>query len=92
MLLVAGLTLWLPYIFIGRVMFLYHYFPVLPFIMLSIVALFYDLVEKTKKEWIIPLYSLIIIVIFCIYYPAISGNITSNNYLEQLKLFSTWYF
>ena len=92
MLLVAGLTLWLPYIFIGRVMFLYHYFPVLPFIMLSIVTLFYNLVEKTKKEWIIPLYSLIIIVIFCIYYPAISGNITSNNYLEQLKLFSTWYF
>lgn len=90
--LVPILSMWLPYVFIGRVMFLYHYFPVLPFIMLAIVTLFYDIVEKTKKDWLILIYLSIIILVFILYYPAISGNITSNDYLDKLKLLKSWYF
>lgn len=91
-LLIAMLSMWLPYIFIGRVMFLYHYFPVLPFLMLGIVMLFYDLAEKTKKDLPMLIYLIIVIAIFAVYYPAISGKVMNNNYLEQLKIFSTWYF
>lgn len=89
---IAILSLFLPYIFIGRVMFLYHYFPVLPFVMLGIVKLFNDLVEKTKKDYYIYIYLIIVMITFIIYYPAISGIITNNNYLENLKLLSSWYF
>ncbi len=90
--LIAIISMWLPYLLIGRVMFLYHYFPVLPFIMLAISTLFYDIVEKTKQDWLLFLYLVIVILIFILYYPAISGNITSNNYLDKLKLFKSWYF
>lgn len=90
--IIAVLSMWIPYIFIGRIMFLYHYFPVLPFIMLAIVTLFHDINEKLKKDFVMIIYIIIVISLFIIYYPAISGIVTSNNYLEQLKLFSSWYF
>ena len=89
---VAVLSMWMPYMLIGRVMFLYHYFPVLPFIMLAIATLFHDISEKFKQDFLMYIYLIIVIGIFIIYYPAISGIITSNNYLEQLKLLSSWYF
>lgn len=85
-------SLWLPYIFIGRVMFLYHYFPVLPFIILSIVLMFKDIVEKYKSNLFIYIYLLIVISFFTLYYPVISGKAISNNHIEKLKLFSSWYF
>lgn len=85
-------SLWLPYILIGRVMFLYHYFPVLPFIILSIVLMFKDIVEKYKSNLFIYIYLLIVILFFTLYYPVISGKAISNNHIEKLKLFSSWYF
>lgn len=90
--IVAVFSMWLPYAFIGRVMFLYHYFPVLPFIMLAITTLFNDITERFKKNYLMPIYLIIVISIFILYYPAISGIVTNNNYLEQLKLLPSWYF
>lgn len=91
-LLIMIFSLWLPYIFIGRVMFLYHYFPVLPFIILSIVLMFKDVTERYKINFIIPIYLLLVLAFFITYYPVISGKAVSNNYIENLKLFKSWYF
>lgn len=91
-LLVVILSLWLPYSIIGRVMFLYHYFPVVPVLTLSIVLMFKDLVEKTKMNIILPIYLVLALTFFIIYYPVISGTAVDNNYIERLKLFDSWYF
>lgn len=91
-LLIMIFSLWLPYIFIGRIMFLYHYFSVLPFIMLSIVLMFKDITEKYRINFIIPIYLLLVLAFFITYYPVISGKAVSNNYIENLRLFSSWYF
>jgi dolichyl-phosphate-mannose--protein O-mannosyl transferase len=91
-LLIVILSLWLPYLFIGRVMFLYHYFPVLPFLMLSIVNMFRDIEEKFKKNFIISIYLLLALSFFIIYYPVTSGYPVSNTYIEKLRLFDSWYF
>jgi dolichyl-phosphate-mannose--protein O-mannosyl transferase len=91
-LLTTVLSLWLPYAFIGRVMFLYHYFPVTPFMMLMIVYMLKDLTEKTKKDLFIPIYLCLVLIFFIIYYPVAAGIPVSNNYIESLKLFSSWYF
>ena len=91
-LLITVLSLWLPYIFIGRVMFLYHYFPVVPFITLSVVKLLKDIEEKTKKTFIVPIYLTIVIGFFIIYYPVISGIPVSKHYIDSLKLLESWYF
>lgn len=91
-LLLVILSLWLPYIFIGRVMFLYHYFPVMPFIILSIVLLFKDIIERFKIDFIIPIYLIAALSFFIIYYLVISGKEVDNNYIEKLELFESWYF
>lgn len=89
---VSMLSLWLPYVFIGRVMFLYHYFPVLPFMMLGIVNLFKSIEEKYKLKYLIPLYMIFVIAFFIIYYPVISGIETPVSYIEKLRIFDSWTF
>ncbi len=91
-LLITILSLWLPYTIIGRVMFIYHYFPVLPFLILGIVLMFKDLVEKFKIGLIMPIYIFVVMAFFIIYYPVISGTPIDNSYIEKLRLFSSWYF
>ena len=91
-LVIMFLSLWLPYVFIGRVMFLYHYFPALLFIMLCIVNLLKDINEKTKFKFIIPVFLVLSLAFFIIYYPVVSGIPTSRDYIDRLELFSSWTF
>lgn len=92
LLLIMIFCLWIPYAFIGRVMFIYHFFPVLPPLILSIVLMLKDISLKTKKEIIIPCYLIIVLTFFVIYYPVISGTAVDNEYIEKLRLFDSWYF
>ena len=91
-LLVLILSLWLPYVFIGRIMYMYHYFPVLPFMMLAITGLFKHIDEKYKLTYLIPIYLTFVIAFFIIYYPVITGNVVSIDYLKKIELFKSWYF
>ena len=91
-LLVLILSLWLPYVFIGRIMYMYHYFPVLPFMMLAITGLFKHIDEKYKLTYLIPIYLIFVIAFFIIYYPVITGNVVSIDYLKKIDLFKSWYF
>ena len=79
------LSLWLPYVFIGRIMFMYHYFPVLPFMMLSIVVLIKDIEEKIKFKKIYLIYILLIISVFVYFYPVVSGMVVSEKYIEFIQ-------
>ena len=89
-LLIACLSLWLPYMFIGRIMFLYHFFPVLPFLYLAIVNLFYQINKNNKFDLFITLYLMICLIVFIIYYPVSSGIPISDKYIEKTKILSTW--
>lgn len=91
-LVIMFLSLWLPYIFIGRVMFLYHYFPALLFIMLCLVNLLKDIYENTKFKFIIPIFLILSLSFFIIYYPVITGVPTSKEYIDRLELFNSWIF
>lgn len=86
------LCTWLPYLFIGRAMFLYHFFPTLPFLMLAVVAFIKFISEKLKNNSFMVFYIAVVILLFTYFYPAVSGVPTSNEYLETLRWFSTWYF
>ncbi len=88
--LVMILATWLPYAFIGRIMFMYHYFITLPFIMLALVALIKELNEGTKNNWVLISYIILIIVGFGIFYPVTSGMEVSTSYIEWTKWFKTW--
>ena len=68
--IIAYLSLWLPYAFIQRPMFLYHYLPASGFAILATVGLFYEL-PKTRK--IIPFLLLMILLVFIVSYPRYAG-------------------
>lgn len=89
-LIIAIVSMLVPYMKINRLMFLYHYFPILPFAMLAIVAFMSWLCEKIKSN--IPIYILvaIIVITFIIFYPVYSGYPTSDEYLQSLKWLPTW--
>ena len=86
------LSLWLPYSFIGRCMFLYHYFPVLPFLFLTVVYLLKDITEGFHLKYLIPIYVTLAFIFFVIYYPVTSGLPTKMTYIDKLQLFESWHF
>jgi len=90
--IVMALSLWLPYAFIGRVMFLYHYFPVIPFLMLAITALIKTISEKLKNVWFAVIYIAIVIIVFAWFYPVASGAIMPETYIDSLQWLSSWVF
>ena len=89
-LLIGALSLWLPYMFIGRAMFIYHYFPVLPFMYLAITNLFYQINKRNKYDLFLILYMMICLLVFIIYYPVSSGVPVNDKYIEKTKILSTW--
>lgn len=86
------LATWLPFAFIGRIMFLYHFFPTLAFYILTIVAFIKMLNDQTKYNAILIAYILIVIAVFMIFYPVTSGMTVSKEYVESIKWLKTWTF
>ncbi len=86
------LCLWLPYAFIGRCMFLYHYFPVIPFLMLAIVEFLKMLKEKLKSKWVVLIYLGIVILFFIFFYPVASGYPMPETYIDSLQWLKSWIF
>ena len=91
-LVIAFLCLFFPYLVIGRCMFLYHYYPALPFVMLALTKLVKDLVEKTKIYMIIPIFLCIVIVCFIYFLPVTSGTPISEKKIESMRWLPDWYF
>jgi len=90
--IVAILTGLIPYLSISRIMFMYHYFPILPFMMLSIVMLIKGIEEKIKFKKIYLIYILIIISVFIYFYPVVSGMTVSKEYVEATQWLDSWYY
>lgn len=78
------------YVGIDRIMFLYHYFPVLPFVMLTIVAFIKWICDKTKHDFLIYIFVAVIIIVFIQFYPIYSGLPTSAKYIKDLQWLKTW--
>ena len=90
--LIFILVTFIPYVFIGRLMFMYHFFITIPFVMLAIVAFIKWLTEKTKSDKIYYGYIALIIIMFIIFYPVVSAVPISRDYIDSLKWLPKWYF
>ncbi|NLN04767.1 MAG: phospholipid carrier-dependent glycosyltransferase, partial [Clostridiaceae bacterium] len=82
-----------PWILVTRVAFIYHYFTAVPFMILMIVYAIKNLLEdgiiKKSTVW---LYLGVVLVLFVMYYPVLTGLEVKRTYVEMLKIFSTWVF
>lgn len=88
----AFACMFFPYLVIGRCMFLYHYFPVLSFVMLMLVYGLKMITEKTKSIWIIPIFLGITLLLFLLFYPVVSGYPVSESWIKHLQWLPEWYF
>lgn len=101
------LSVYLPWVLVPRLTFIYHYFTAVPFIVIALVGVFSRLestplgskeilqIESVKfsvAKVFTGVFTAACIILFCIYFPVISGAPTSKSYSDALRLFSTWYF
>jgi dolichyl-phosphate-mannose--protein O-mannosyl transferase len=86
------LALYLPYAFIPRIMFLYHYFPIVPFMILALVRLIQDVNEPAQKSCIVNIYKMIAVVSFIFFYPIYSGMRIPVDYAVLTRWLPVWQF
>ncbi|SFF32158.1 Mannosyltransferase related to Gpi18 [Paenibacillus catalpae] len=91
---IAYLSQYLPWMLVPRLTFLYHYFAMVPFMILAIVYIFTRIEEgRENKRWIRWVYAGIAVVLFIMYYPVISGMEVSKDYVMiALRHFDSWVF
>ncbi|MBE6719004.1 MAG: phospholipid carrier-dependent glycosyltransferase [Ruminococcaceae bacterium] len=89
---IGFLSQFLPWVLISRSTFIYHYFASVPFIVLALVYVLKMISDKYKKGRIVTIVVLAIaFVLFCMFYPVISGSVTSRSYvMNVLKWFESW--
>ncbi|MFC4779369.1 glycosyltransferase family 39 protein [Paenibacillus sp. GCM10023252] len=91
---IAFLSQYLPWMLVPRLTFIYHYFAMVPFLILSIVYLFS--VWEAKQPAVRRLRMVYIgsaVLLFLLFYPVLSGMIVSEDYVEaMLRWFSSWVF
>ncbi len=89
----GALFQYIPWMVVRRMAFIYHYFSVVPFLIIVIVYLikvFMELGGNTKK--IVYIYLALTAIIFIMYFPILSGMIVPRWYASMLQLFPGWSF
>ena len=89
---VALISQYIPWMGISRSAFIYHFFPMVPFLILSIVYVLKRLTEKgVNRRWIYG-YLALAGVLFVLFYPAVSGLVVPKAYIDWLRWFPSWVF
>jgi dolichyl-phosphate-mannose-protein mannosyltransferase len=92
--LVGFFSLYLPWVLVSRATFIYHYFPALPLLYLMIAAVLEPLwrMEKPGRAIIYGLAG-VALLLWIMFYPALSGLAAPEKYLQALRWFSKdWLF
>ena len=90
---VALLCQFFPWIFITRSTFIYHYFSIVPFMILCIVYVINHLLENgIIPKWTVYTFLALVALLFVIYYPALSGVEVPSGYIPRLNIFTSWGF
>lgn len=86
-----------PWVFVVRTTYIYHYFPCVPFTVLmlgySILTIWEDVKEKNRKKVMTAafIYAGIAVVLFAMFYPVLSGHPCNYDYAKNfLKWFDSW--
>ncbi len=92
--LTAFCSQYLPWMLVTRLTFIYHYFAMVPFIVLCLVYVFKILNEEFgMRRWVNWLYMGTALLLFILFYPVLSGMVVDKSYVANvLRWFGTWYF
>lgn len=82
-----------PWILVNRVCFIYHYFSAFAFSIFFIVYVLKELTEKKiMPKWVNFVYLAIVLVLFIMFYPVLTGTPVPTGYVNMLKWFGSWSF
>lgn len=91
-LVIGYLSQYAPWFLVNRVLFIYHYFPSVPFITLMLGYSCYKLVQRDAKwKKAVFVYVALAVGLFILFYPVLSGLAIHPEYAEKyLKWFDSW--
>ena len=91
---VGYLAQYLPWSFVTRSTFIYHYFPSVAFVVLMIMHSFAQWKRKTPRRAFVAaalLYGLLAVGLFLLFYPVLSGQPVEAAYVSRfLRWFNSW--
>lgn len=92
--LTAFFSQYLPWMLVTRLTFIYHYFAMVPFLVLCLVYLMKTLNEEFKVRRIVNvIYMGAVFVLFVLFYPVLSGMVVDKDYVRYvLRWFGSWFF
>ena len=83
---------WLPYIFISRITFIYHFYVNVPFLCLSSAFIINKYWSNKWGKVLAIAYFALVVGLFVLFYPVISGVPTSPSTVNSLHWFGSWVF
>jgi dolichyl-phosphate-mannose--protein O-mannosyl transferase len=94
--IIGYLAQYLPWVGVSRVVFIYHYFTSVPFIIMIVTYVAVKLKERMNPKnfrMLMSAYCTLTVLLFVMFYPAISGFEVPKAYMKNILMwFSTWYF
>ncbi len=92
---IAIASLYLPWVFVERCTFIYHFFPIVPFMILCIAYVLVYIKKNVRKwKWIVGVYFAVVVALFVMFYPVLTGIQVESGYISKYLLwfFNAWYF
>lgn len=89
---IGYLSQFLPWFFVTRVVFIYHYFPSVPFVVLMLGYCMKKITDS-KPKWKPVMYGVtaLAIALFILFYPVLAGSPVSVDYVDSyLRWFDSW--
>ncbi len=84
------LSMYLPWAFVPHTS-IYHFFPCVPFVCIAIAYIFEKLVkEKGFPKKLVEVYIGLVIALYFVYYPVITGHIVPQWYTDVLSIIPGW--
>jgi dolichyl-phosphate-mannose--protein O-mannosyl transferase len=83
---------WLPYVFISRVTYIYHFYLSVPLLCLAITYFINKYWNKRLGKVAAIAIFVAAIAMIILFYPVISGAPASTSYIHNLKWFPSWFF
>lgn len=102
-LIIGFLAQYLPWVGVSRVVFIYHYFTSVPFLVLMLAYCAKDMLTYAPDAVLSPCkartrtilvfgYCALCVWAFCAFYPALSGMAADASYIDSLKWYEGWIF
>ena len=83
---------WLPYALISRTLFIYHYYPAVPMMIIASAGILSDWWRDPKERRLVQIYLVAVVAVFALFYPVISGYPIPYWYKESLQWLRSWTF